>query len=110
MKTQTPFKRLILRAVLRKVSPMVIRVLAVPDYLDLSRFDEVFRTLLGWDGLGFSFHIHSQEFTSFLRRDEGGAENTEGFSTAPAGDVCLHVRRNRSLGMGVPASGLGSGK
>ena len=68
MKTQTPFKRLILRAVLRKVSPMVIRVLAVPDYLDLSSFDEVFCTLLGWDGLGFSFHIHGQEFTSFLRR------------------------------------------
>jgi hypothetical protein len=68
MKTQTSFKRLILRAVLRKVSPMVIRVLAVPDYLDLASFDEVFRTLLGWDGLGFSFHIHGQEFTSFLRR------------------------------------------
>jgi hypothetical protein len=68
MKTQTSFKRLILRAVLRKVSPMVIRVLAVPDYLDLSGFDEVFRTLLGWDGLGFSFHIHGQEFISFLRR------------------------------------------
>lgn len=47
---------------------MVIRVLAAPDYLNLSSFDEVFRTLLGWDGLGFSFHIHGQEFTSFLRR------------------------------------------
>jgi len=47
---------------------MVIRVLAVPDCLDLSSFDEVLRTLLGWDGLGFSFHIHGQEFTSFLRR------------------------------------------
>jgi hypothetical protein len=47
---------------------MVIRVLAVPDYFDLSSFDEVFRTFLGWDGLGFSFHIHGQEFTSFLRR------------------------------------------
>jgi hypothetical protein len=39
MKTQTRFKRLILRAVLHKVSPMVIRVLAVPDYLDLAKFD-----------------------------------------------------------------------
>src|SRR6516162_8709094 len=68
MKTQTPFKRLILRAVLRKLSPMVIRVLAVPDYLDLASFDEVFRNLLGRDGLGFRFHIHGQEFTSFLRR------------------------------------------
>lgn len=53
---------------MRKVNPMVVRVLAVPDYLDLSGFDEVFRTLLGWDGLGFSFHIHGQEFSSFLAR------------------------------------------
>ena len=45
---QKTFNRLILRAVLRNVSPMVIRVLAVPDYLDLSGLDEVFRTLLGW--------------------------------------------------------------
>jgi Plasmid pRiA4b ORF-3-like protein len=66
--TQTSFKRLVLRAVLRKVSPMVIRVLAVPDYVDLASFDELFRTLLGWEGLGFSFHIHGQELTSFLRR------------------------------------------
>ena len=42
---------------------MVIRVLAVPDYLDLASFDEVFRSLLGWDGLGFGFHIHGQEYT-----------------------------------------------
>jgi hypothetical protein len=55
MKTQIPFNRLILRAALRKVSPMVIRLLAVPDYLDLASFDEFFRTVLGWDGLGFSF-------------------------------------------------------
>ncbi len=39
MITQTSLKRLILRAVLRKVSPMVIRVLAAPDYLDISRLD-----------------------------------------------------------------------
>ena len=68
MKTQTPFKRLILRAVLRKVSPMVMRVLALPDYLTPAEFDEVFCTLLGWDGIGFSLHLHGQEFTSFLRR------------------------------------------
>ena len=47
---------------------MVIRVLAVPDYLSLSEFDEVFRTLLGWDGFGLIFHIHGQEFIRFLRR------------------------------------------
>jgi hypothetical protein len=52
----------------------VIRVLALSDFLTLAEFDEVFRTRLGWDGLGFSFsfhfHTHSQEFTSFLRRTE----------------------------------------
>jgi hypothetical protein len=46
---------------------MVIRVLAVPDYLTLAEFDEIFCAVLGWDGLGFSFHVHAQEFTSFLR-------------------------------------------
>jgi hypothetical protein len=33
---------------------MVIRVLAVPDSLDLS-FDEVFRSVLGWESLGYIF-------------------------------------------------------
>jgi hypothetical protein len=47
---------------------MVIRVMAVPDYLDLPGFDDVFRTILGWDGLGFIFRIHGQEFNSFRRR------------------------------------------
>jgi len=83
MKTQTPFKRLILRAVLHKVSPMVIRVLAIPDYLDLSRFDEVFRALLGWDGLGFSFHIHGQEFTGFLRRTRAQQKTLRDFQLRP---------------------------
>jgi hypothetical protein len=48
MTPQAPFKRLILRAVLRNVSPMVIRVVALPDYLDLPNFDEVFRAILRW--------------------------------------------------------------
>lgn len=47
---------------------MVIRVLAVQDSLTLARFDEIFCPRLGWEGLGYSFHIHGQEFTSFLRR------------------------------------------
>jgi hypothetical protein len=32
------------------VSPLVIRVMAMPDYLDLADFDEVFRTVLDWNG------------------------------------------------------------
>ena len=34
----TPFKRLIVRAVLRDVYPMVIRRMAVPDFWDLTDF------------------------------------------------------------------------
>jgi hypothetical protein len=52
----TPFKRLILRAVLRDVCPMVIRLLAVPDSLDLIDFDDIFHAVLGWDsGIGYAF-------------------------------------------------------
>ena len=68
MTTPTPFNQLVLRAILHKVSPMVIRVLAVPDYLDLIGFDEVFRTMLGWDGIGFSFRIHGQEIHNYMSR------------------------------------------
>jgi hypothetical protein len=89
MKTQTPFKRLILRAVLRKVSPMVIRVLALPDYLTLADFDEVFCTLLGWDGIGFSIHIHGHELTSFLRRTKVQRTTLREFQLRPQDG--LHV-------------------
>ena len=62
---------------------MVIRVLAVPDDLDLASFDEVFCTLLGWNGLGFSFHIHGQEFTSFLRRTKVQRKTLRDFQLRP---------------------------
>lgn len=61
------FKRLILRAVLRNVSPMVIRILAVPDSFCLFDFNEVFLAVLGWDNTGFVFRVHGQEFNSFRR-------------------------------------------
>lgn len=83
MNTSTPFNRLILRAVLRNVSPMVVRVLAVPDSLDLFRFDEVFRTLLGWDGLGFSFRVHGQEFNNYLRRRKRPWKTLSDFKLRP---------------------------
>src|SRR5215831_12595533 len=67
MSILTPFKRLILRAVLRNVSPMDIRILAVPDSLLLHEFDAVFRAVLGWDNIGFLFRVHGQEFNSFRR-------------------------------------------
>ena len=65
----TPFKRLILRTVLRDVYPMVIRLVAVPDCLELSEFDEIFHAVLGWkSAIGYSFKIHGQEFNSFQRK------------------------------------------
>jgi hypothetical protein len=42
----------------RNVSPMVIRILAVPDSLLLYEFDAVFRAVLGWDHIGFLFRVH----------------------------------------------------
>src|SRR5450755_2914990 len=67
MSARAPFKRLILRAVLRNVSPMVIRVIAVSDSLSLHELDEVFRTVLGWENIGFIFHMQGLEFSSFRR-------------------------------------------
>ena len=53
--SEISFKRLILRAVLRDVYPMVIRLVAVPDYLELGDFDDVFHAVLG---LGWRNRLH----------------------------------------------------
>src|SRR6516162_2026014 len=67
---KTPsFKRLILRAVLRQVSPMVIRLVSVSDQMPLHEFHDVFRTILGWNGdLGYIVRVHGQEINSFRRK------------------------------------------
>src|ERR1035437_5331747 len=68
MINQTSFKRLILRAVLRHVSPMVIRQLSVSDQVNLPEFNDIFCGILGWGGnLGYIFRVHAQEFNSFRR-------------------------------------------
>ena len=65
-----PFKRLILRAVLRDVYPMVIRLVAIPDTLYLTDFDDIFHSVIGWDsGIGYAFQIQGQEFNSFQRKN-----------------------------------------
>jgi Plasmid pRiA4b ORF-3-like protein len=61
------FKRLILRAVLRQVSPMV-RLVSVSDRTDLPELHDVFHAILRWSGdLGYLVRIHGQEFNSFRR-------------------------------------------
>ncbi len=48
---------------------MVIRLVAVPDSLDLTDFDGILHAVLGWDsGIGYAFQIHGQEFNSFQRK------------------------------------------
>ena len=68
------FKRLILRAVLRQVSPMVIRLVSVSDQTPLLEFHDVFRTILGWNGdLSYIIRVHGQEFNSFRRKTRSKA-------------------------------------
>jgi hypothetical protein len=68
MQTQLPPKRLILRAVLRDVSPMVIRLLSVPDQLELPAFHQTIQTVLGWeDDPSYIVRIQPQEFNGFRR-------------------------------------------
>jgi len=72
---KTPsFKRLILRAVLRQVSPMVIRLVSVSDQMPLHEFHDVFRPILGWNGdLGYIVRVHGQEINSFRRKTRSKA-------------------------------------
>jgi hypothetical protein len=43
------FQRLTLRAVLRDASPMVIRVVSVPDDTEPTDLHEIFQAILGWN-------------------------------------------------------------
>src|ERR1700738_4620363 len=62
------FKRLILRGVLRQVSPMLSRLVSVCDHMPLPEFHDVFRIILGWNGdLGYIIRVHGQEFNSFRK-------------------------------------------
>jgi Plasmid pRiA4b ORF-3-like protein len=68
------FKRLILRAALRHVSPMVIRLISVSDHVPLPELHDVFRAILGWNGdLGYIIRVHGQEFSSFRRKTRSKA-------------------------------------
>ena len=72
---KTPsFKRLILRAVLRQVSPMVIRLVSVANRMPLHEFHDIFRTILGWNGdLGYIVRVRGQEINSFRRKTRSKA-------------------------------------
>jgi hypothetical protein len=87
------FKRLILRAVLRQLSPMVIRLVSVSDQMQLPDFHDVFRAILGWQGdLGFIIRVHGQEFNSFRRKTHSKALHEftvkRSFSTSATPSIC----------------------
>jgi len=68
----TPFKRLILRAVLNDVIPIVARVISIPDDMEITELHVVFLSILGWQhDLGFIIRVHGQEFNSYQRRSRG---------------------------------------
>jgi hypothetical protein len=74
MAKRVSFKRLILRAVLRRVNPMVIRLVSVCDHMLLAEFHDAFRMILGWNGdLGYIIRVHAQEFNSFRRKTRSKA-------------------------------------
>ncbi len=103
MNTQTPFEWLFLRAVLRNVSPMVIRVLAVPDYLDLASFDEVFCAILAGMVSATSFAFTDRSSTTFAA--EPSPRDCGNFSCDPRKTFSTHAVRstfgNRSCGFWI---------
>ncbi len=53
---------------------MVIRLISVPDNLQLQQFHRIFRAILGWEGdLGYIVRIHGREFNSFRRKTREAA-------------------------------------
>jgi hypothetical protein len=64
MPEAAPFRRLTFRIVLLKVSPLVARLVSVPDDLLLEELHEVLQLTLGWRCEPFySFCIHGQEIS-----------------------------------------------
>jgi len=108
MPSRAPFNRAILRAVLRNVNPMVIRVITVPVSLDLPDFDEVFRAVLGWDGLWFIFRVHGQECNSF--RSVSRSPRPCARSNCVRGRPFSTPAARSIFGNGSAASGAGEGK
>jgi hypothetical protein len=64
----TPFKCLLLRAVLNDVNPIVARVFSIPDAVEIAELHDVFLSMLGWQhDLGFIIRVQSQKFNSYPR-------------------------------------------
>jgi pRiA4b ORF-3-like protein len=68
MPTPSCCDRLTLRVVLLKVSPLVARLISVPDDLLLEELHDVLQLVFGWSGQAFyNFRIHGQEIGRRVR-------------------------------------------
>lgn len=66
------FKRVVLRAVLNDMSPIVARVFSITDDMEISNLHDVLLSMLDWQqDLGFILRVHGQEFNSYQRRMRG---------------------------------------
>jgi hypothetical protein len=72
MSATIPFKRLILRAVLRDVSPMVARLISVSDDTELSDLHDVFQQVLESVLPHVEREYTSPNFTGSVRCDSPG--------------------------------------
>ena len=62
MPSPSCYDRLTLRVVLLEVSPLVARLISVPDEFSLEELHDVLQLVFGWSGQAFySFRIHGQE-------------------------------------------------
>jgi len=53
---------------------MMIRLVLVSDQMQLTKFHDIFRAILGWDGdLGYIIRVHGEEFNSFRRKTRSKA-------------------------------------
>lgn len=65
----SPFKRVVLRAVLNDVSPIVARAFSIAEDVESIELHDIFLSMLGWQqDLGFIIRVHGQEFNSYRRR------------------------------------------
>ncbi len=70
--SEHPVRQLILRAVLKDISPIVARVVSVPDSLAIRDFHELFLAMLDWQyDPDFILRIHAQQFASYRRHSRG---------------------------------------
>jgi hypothetical protein len=90
---KTPsFKRLILRAVLRQVSPMVIRLVSVCDHMPLPEFTCSALSSCGTVIWATSFVCTVRSSTAQQLSAEDAVESTARVQAAPTGKVPLRLR------------------